>query len=335
MNERKDITTLGFLILPGFPMSCLTSAIEPLRAANEIAGQNAFAWKLISEIGARVDSSAQVGFDPDCALDAVEGLDILFLLSGPNGPLQNPKRTFSRLRHLARHGVKMGGVSGGVFPLARSGLLDGRKSSVHWCYEAAFGAEFPDLEITDEVIVIDRNLYTVSGAAAVFDLMLHLIEDELGENVSTEVACWFQHPLVRGQGIRQKVPTFRSVSTADMLPRAVEQAIELFAKHIREPISITDVAARVNLSVRQLDRSFKTSTGQNPSHYYRTLRMNAARQLVMYSKDTMTEIANEVGYSSSAKMGRHYREVFGLSPQEERKKINLFRVEGNRPIPSS
>lgn len=326
--------TLGFLIFPGFPMSCLTSAIEPLRAANEIAGQTAFAWKLISETGSRVDSSAHVGFDPDCALDAVEGLDLLFLLSGPNGEFQNDKRGFSRLRYLARHGVKMGGVSGGVFPLARSGLLEGCKTSVHWCYEAAFGAEFPDLEITDEVIVIDRNRYTVSGAAAVFDLMLHLIEDRLGEDVSTEVACWFQHPLVRGQGVRQKVPTFKSVSTADMLPRAVEQAVELFAEHIAEPISITDVAERVHLSPRQLERSFKASTGQSPSRYYRTLRMNAARQLVKYSKDTMTEIASEVGYSTSTRMARHYREVFGVSPQEERKKINLFRVEGNRPIPS-
>lgn len=335
MNENKATTTLGFLIFPGFPMSCLTSAIEPLRAANEIAGQTAFAWKLISEMGARVDSSAQVGFDPDCALDAVEGLDLLFLLSGPDGEFGTPKQGFSRLRHMARHGVRMGGVSGGVFPLARSGLLEGRKSSVHWCYEAAFRAEFPDLEISDEVIVIDRKRYTASGAAAVFDLMLHLIEDQLGEDVSTEVACWFQHPLMRRAGVRQKVPTFKSVSTADMLPRAIEQAVNLFAENIAEPISITEVAARVHLSPRQLERRFKALTGQNPSHYYRTLRMNAARQLVMYSRATMTEIANEVGYSTSTTMAQHYREVFGLSPQEERKRINTFRVEGNRPIPST
>ena len=55
MTRGESTTTLGFLIFPGFPMSCLTSAIEPLRAANEISGQAAFDWKLIGETGARVD----------------------------------------------------------------------------------------------------------------------------------------------------------------------------------------------------------------------------------------------------------------------------------------
>lgn len=335
MNESKDTITLGFLIFPGFPMSCLTSAIEPLRAANEIAGQTAFAWKLVSESGARVDSSARVGFDPDCALADAAGVDYLFLLSGPSGAFAAPKPGYSRLRHLARHGMIMGGVSGGVFPLARAGLLAGCKTSVHWCYEAAFAAEFPEIDISDEVIVIDHNRFTVSGAAAAFDLMLHLIEQRLGTDVTTEVACWFQHPLVRGQGVRQKIPTVRSMSTADMLPRAVEQAVDLFASRLADPINIADVAARVRLSPRQLERSFKAATGQSPSHYYRNLRMNAARQLVQYSKITMTEIAAEVGYASSARMAQHYRAAFGLTPQEDRRKINLFRVEDNRSIPST
>lgn len=335
MNENTDTTRLGFLIFPGFPMSCLTSAIEPLRAANEIAGQTAFEWALISETGQRVDSSAHVGFDPDCALGEVDALDYLFLLSGPNGMFQSPKRAFSQMRRLARHGVAMGGVSGGVFPLARSGLLDGCSTSVHWCYEAAFAAEFPDLAITDDVIVIDQNRHTVSGAAAAFDLMLHLIEQRLGDDVTTEVACWFQHPLVRGQGVRQKIPTFKTVSTANMLPSAVTQAVDLFASHIGDPVSIAQVAAHVQMSPRQLERTFKRSTGQSPSRYYRMLRMNAARQLVQYSKNTMTAIANEVGYPTSARMAQHYRQVFGLSPQEDRKKINMFRVQGNRPLPST
>jgi transcriptional regulator GlxA family with amidase domain len=316
-------------------MSCLTSAIEPLRAANEIVDQQAFDWTLISETGQRVDSSAHVGFDPDCALGDVSGLDYIFVLSGPNGVFQTPKSAFSQLRRLARHGVAVGGVSGGVFPLARSGLLEGCRISVHWCYEAAFIAEFPNLETTDEVIVIDRNRHTVSGAAAAFDLMLHLIEQRLGEDVTTEVACWFQHPLVRGQGVRQKIPTFKSISTADMLPPKVAQAIDIFAANICDPIGISEVAARVKLSPRQLERMFKSSTGQSPSHYQRMLRMNATRQLVQYSRNSMTAIANEVGYSNSSRMSQHYRQVFGLSPQEDRKKINLFRVEGNRPLPSS
>ncbi|WP_246107291.1 GlxA family transcriptional regulator [Puniceibacterium confluentis] len=334
MIESKTSITLGFLIFPGFPMSCLSSAIEPLRAANEISGETAFSWKVIGETGARVQSSAGVWFDPDVSLHAAQDLDYLFLLSGPLAEFENPKHGNGRLRSLSRHGVRIGGISGGVFPLARSGLLDGHVCSVHWCYEAAFAAEFPRHRLESDVIIIDRDRLTVSGAAAVFDLMLNLIEQRLGEDVTTEVACWFQHPLVRGQGVRQKVPTLHRESTSDMLPPSVRQAIKVFGEHICDPVNVDDVARMVELSPRQLERNFKAATGQSPSRYYRSLRLNAARQLVLYSNDSMTSIAMAVGYGATAPMARQYREAFGTTPQQDRQKINLFRVEKNRPIPS-
>ena len=334
MTRGESTTTLGFLIFPGFPMSCLTSAIEPLRAANEISGQAAFDWKLIGETGARVESSAHIWFDADRALTDDLELDYLFLLSGPLARFETPRPSNGRLRSLSRHGVRVGGVSGGVFPLARSGLLAGHRCSVHWCYAAAFAAEFPDHPVEDDVIIIDRDRLTVSGAAAVFDLMLGLIDARLGEEVTTEVACWFQHPLMRGQGVRQKVPTLRRESTSDMLPPSVAEAIRIFGDHIEDPVNVDDVAQLVGLSPRQLERNFKTATGQSPSRYYRNLRMNAARQLVLYSNDSMARIAAAVGYGATAPLVRQYRRAFGATPQQDRQKINLFRVERNRPIPS-
>jgi transcriptional regulator GlxA family with amidase domain len=331
-NEHNKI--LGFLIFPGFPMSCLTSAIEPLRAANEITGTKAFAWTVIGETGARVTSSAEVGFDPDVALQDIEKIDYLFILSGPLGKFENPKSGNGKLRLLARRGVAMGGFSGGVFPLVRAGLMDGHKCSVHWCYDAAFKTEFPDIAAMDNVITIDRSRYTASGATAVFDLMLKLINDQLGAETMTEVACWFQHPYVRGEDVIQKVPTFKTASTDDMLPRGVVKAIRMFDEHIDDPIQISDVAAAVAMSARQLERSFKRSTGQSPLKYYRMMRMNKARQMVLYSNDTMTEIAIAIGYSSATPMMRNYQEIFGISPSEERKKINTFRVSENIAIPA-
>ncbi|HAM91518.1 MAG TPA: AraC family transcriptional regulator, partial [Rhodobacteraceae bacterium] len=98
MYQDKKKIVLGFLIFPGFPMSCLTSAIEPLRAANEIAGAEVFAWKLISETGDRVKSSALVSFDPDLTLDTADDLDFLILLSSPLAQFKNPKHANGRLR---------------------------------------------------------------------------------------------------------------------------------------------------------------------------------------------------------------------------------------------
>lgn len=316
-------------------MSCLTSMIEPLRAANEIAACRAFKWTILSESGDRVASSAEVVFDPDQTLAAARDIDFLFLLSSPTANFTDRKTGEGQLRRLARHGTAVGAVSGGVFPLARSGLLDGHAVSVHWCYEAAFGQEFPALEMRDDVIVFDHPRYTVSGAAAAFDLMLNFIGERLGADVATEVACWFQHPVVRGRGVRQKTPTFHRESTADLLPAPVAKAVDILNRHVSDPIAVEELAGTVGVSPRQLERQFKKATGQSPSRYYRTLRMKAARQLVLYSKEPLPRIAAAVGYETVTPLLRHYREEFGLNPADDRDKINRFRFEDNRPLPSA
>ena len=331
---QSDAKRLGFLIHHGFPMACLTSMIEPLRAANEIVGKTAFTWQLIGEEDAHIISSAEVAFEPDVTLADVQGLDYLFVLGAPKSEFTNIKTSNGILRRLVKHGMLIGGISGGVFPLARSGLLDGYTCSVHWCYRAAFEAEFPQIETVDDVIYSDRTRITVSGAAAGFDAMLNLIAQELDTEVMTEVACWFQHPLVRGEGVQQRIPTARSSSTDDMLPKAIQKAVQLFSESFEDPISVTEVANIVGLSPRQMERKFKQATGQSPINFYRSKRMHAARQLVLYSGDNISEIALAVGYSTSAPLVKYYKEEFGLAPLEDREKINMFRVTENAPVPS-
>lgn len=327
MPREKPIR-FGFLLLPGFPMSCLTSAIEPLRVANEIAEHKVFDWCLLSEDGGAVRSSARVGFDADHALPDMAGLDYLFVLSAPDSAFASRSASHGRMRHLARHGSVLGAISGGVFPLARAGLLNDHRVSVHWCYRAAFAAEFPAIESSDEVIVVDRARQTASGSAAAFDLMLHLIGDRLGPDVSTEVACWFQHPIIRSTGVQQRVPTLHADSTVDCVPEPVRRAIALLNDHIEDTISIAEVADRMNMSQRQLERRFKSATGQSPSVYYRTMRMKAARQLVRFSTLPITEIAIEVGCTNASQLSKNYRSVFGLSPFEDRRNNMAFRDTG-------
>lgn len=333
MNDMK-IQSIGFLIFDGFPMACLTSMIEPLRAANEISGLDAFSWTLLAETDEKVRSSAGVSFEPDVTLANASRLDFLILLSSPMGGFENSKSGYGILRNLARHGTILGGISGGIFPLVRSGVMAGQRVSVHWCYDAAFRSEFPKVAASNQVIELSARSCTASGGAAAFDLSLKLIEDSLGSNVATEVACWFQHPLMRGEGVRQSIPIYRQSSTDATLRPVVAKAIAVFAANLSEPVSVAKVASEVGVSARQIERSFKKETGQNPSHYYRSMRMNAARQLVMYSKDSMAQIALQVGYGSTTPMVQHYRNAFGISPQEDRRRINLYRVQDNISLPS-
>lgn len=326
--------TLGFVIFPGFPMACLTSAIEPVRAANEIAGTETFRWKVLSETTDPVTSSAGVVFAPDGAMTDAQDLDHVFLTSSPDGVFQHTTKATTFLQRHLREGKSIGAFSGGIFPLARTGLLNGHPASVHWCYDAAFTAEFPDVEPVKTVICEDDQRLTVAGAAAVFDLMLSLIEKALGAEVMTEVACWFQHPFVRTGDVSQKTPSLTTAATTDTMPKQVSKAIQMFAEHIEDPVQIKDVAAAVNMSTRSLERSFRRATGESPLKYYRLLRLKQARQLVLYSSDTLTEIAYSVGYSSTSPMLNHYKQVYGVTPQEDRRNRNSFRVTDGSCLPS-
>lgn len=325
MTERGGPLRLGFLMFPGFPMACLTSAIEPLRAANEITGRQEFVWSLVAEGSSPVRSSADIGFEPDVALQDLETVDQLYLLSPPTAEYADPRRSPAKLRWLDRTGVTLGAFSGGIFPLARAGLLEGRPCSVHWCYEAAFKADFPGVEAREVTILREGRRATASGAGAVFDLMLRLIEERLGRDCMTEVACWFQHPFVRDANASQKVPVARAGSTTDSLPAAIREAIRLFETHVEDPLRIPDVATAVGLSGRHFERLFKRETGQSPLRYYHHLRLMKARQRVLYSNESFREIAASVGYMTSSPMIRHYTEFFGVSPRDERRLTQSMR----------
>ncbi|WP_082484489.1 GlxA family transcriptional regulator [Rubellimicrobium mesophilum] len=311
----------GFLLFPGFPMACLTSAIEPLRAANEITGRPEFAWTLLGEAPGPVRSSASVRFDTDATLAEAAGLDALVCLSPPDARFLDPRRSEAALRLLARRGVTLGGFSGGVFPLMRAQALGRHTPSVHWCYEGAWAGEFPDRGTSRNAIQREHGRITVSGAGAVFDLMLRVIEERLGRALMTEVACWFQHPFVRDETALQARPVARAGGTEAMLPPPVREAVRLFGLHIEDPLAIAQVAAQVRLSERTLERAFRAATGETPLRYYRRLRLERGRQRVLYSTDTVTEIARSVGYSTSTDFARHYQEAFGVHPADERRRL--------------
>ncbi|MGR3617406.1 MAG: GlxA family transcriptional regulator [Paracoccaceae bacterium] len=325
---------IGFLIFEGFPMACLTSMIEPLRAANEISGSDTFDWALISETQEKICASANVVFEPDAMLDETPDLDCLILLSSPSGAFALPQ-TPGLLRSLSRHGMMLGAVSGGVFPLSRAQVVGGERVSVHWCYEAAFQQEFPLITASDQVIELSPKFMTASGAAAAFDLSLLLIRGHLGDAIATEVACWFQHPVMRGKDVQQVSPRLNPHPADNDLPAAVREAIMLYTESLESPPSVQEIAESVGITPRHLERSFKKATGQNPSNYFRMLRLNAARQIVLYTNDPIARIASAVGYGSSTPLVRHYVDAFGVRPEEDRARINMFRVEGNSPVPST
>ena len=313
-------------------MACLTSMIEPLRASNEISDTKSFEWKLFSENADKVEASANVAFETDGKIEEIEKLDALILLSPPNADFIN-SRSVGVIRRLERHGCTIGAVSGGVFLLAKAKVRPNIRYSVHWCYAAAFTNQFPNNISSEQVIETDRNIMTASGAAAAFDLALLLIRSRLGSSIAAEVACWFQHPIMRNQDVKQVIPSLNELEGLEELPELARKAISLVNQKINYPLQVNDIADEIGITSRHLSRIFKEATGESPRQYFRKLRVNAARQMILYTNEKIGEIALSVGFSSASILRSHYIDLFSLSPEEERQKINLFRVNDNSPIP--
>lgn len=316
---------IGFLIFDGFPMSCLTSLIEPLRAANEISKTQTFSWELISENGLKVQASADIEFKCNQSIALAEDIDALILLSSPNSQFLLEK-TPSLLRHLERHGVLIGAISGGVFPLARAKVGYRTPYSVHWCYAEAFKTEFPNFTISDHIIEKHGRIVTASGAAASFDLALTLITENLSSSIAQEVACWFQHPIMRGGGAHQVLPRITTAEENIEFPYLVQRAISIVSSALDNPPSIDEISEELKISPRQLQRLFRQATGQSPKRYFLLLRMRAARQLVLYSSSKISDISELFGFINAFKFRRAYLEVFNLSPEAERAQLNLVSV---------
>ena len=224
-------------------------------------------------------------------------------------------------------------MSGGVFLLAKAKVRPNIRYSVHWCYAAAFTNQFPNNISSEQVIETDRNIMTASGAAAAFDLALLLIRSRLGSSVAAEVACWFQHPIMRNQDVKQVIPSLNELEGLEEMPELARKAIALVNQKIKYPLQVNDIANEIGITSRHLSRIFKEATGESPRQYFRKLRVNAARQMILYTNEKIGEIALSVGFSSASILRSHYIDLFSLSPEEERKKINLFRVNDNSPIP--
>ena len=302
-------------------MACLTSMIEPLRASNEISDTKSFEWKLFSENADKVEASAKVAFETDGKIEEIEKLDALILLSPPNADFIN-SRSVGVIRRLERHGCTIGAVSGGVFLLAKAKVRPNIRYSVHWCYAAAFTNQFPNNISSEQVIETDRNIMTASGAAAAFDLALLLIRSRLGSSIAAEVACWFQHPIMRNQDVKQVVPNLNELEGFEEMPELARKAISLVNQKINYPLQVNDIADEIGITSRHLSRIFKEATGESPRQYFRKLRVNAARQMILYTNEKIGEIALSVGFSSASILRSHYIDLFSLSPEEERKKIN-------------
>ena len=323
---------VGFLLIPGFAIISYAAAMEPLRAANVLSGRQLYRWTHISPHGEFVDASNGIRILCDSSIDAEPDLDLLLVCAGGNPALFREPATFSWLRAQARRGVRIGGVAGGPYILARAGLLDNHRCTIHWEHIPAFAEEFPQIELSRSLYEIAGNRPTCAGGIAALDMMHALIALDHGKELAAAVSEWFLQTHVRPSTGPQRM----SIRERFGIPNAkLIRVIEHMQENLEAPLSRETLADFVGVSVRQIERLFRTYLDTGFSEFYLTLRLERAKQLVHQTGMPLVEIALACGFKSASHFARAYARHWGKPPSSERRGASLAEGANARDLPYS
>lgn len=322
MNDRIPLqlpTRFGLLLVEDFTLISVASAIEPLRMANRLMGADFYRWKTISETGEAVRASDGLSINPDRGIedpDVFEDLDVIFVCGGRRVEKAVTDPVVFWLKRAASAGLQLGSISTGSYVLARAGLLDGYRCSIHWENIEALADLFPNVQVRRSTYTIDRDRLTSSGGTTPVDMMLYLVRRQCGPEITAAVAEQFIHERVRSGDDPQRAPLryFKGKHSMKLV-----SAVELMEANIKEPISQVELADSVNLSRRQLQRLFQKYLMCTPSRYYLQLRLQRARELLLQTDLSLVEIAAQTGFVSSSHFSKSYKELYNYSPSRERR----------------
>ncbi|MFQ6573613.1 GlxA family transcriptional regulator [Pseudomonas sp. UM16] len=306
---------IQFLLLPGFSAMGFISAVEPLRVANRFSGA-LYRWSVLSLDGGPVQASNGMSVNADRVLGQEVGASLLLVVAGFEPLACFAPALQQALRRLDHEGVILGGIDTGAMVLAEAGLLDGHRVTLHWEALEAFKERYPRLQVTQELFEIDRHRITCAGGTASIDLMLDLIAQSHGSELAVQVSEQFLLSRIRPRQDHQRM---QIASRYGISNRKLVQVIGDMEKHTETPLSTLELASRVRVTRRQLERLFRLHLDDTPSNLYLSLRLEKARQLLSQTDMSVTQISLACGFELPSYFARRYKRHFGKCPREERR----------------
>ncbi len=241
---------------------------------------------------------------------------------------QVPAEILRALVAAHERGARVLSICTGAFVVAQTGLLDGRRATTHWRYIGALAAQFPRVQVEDNVLYVDHgDVATSAGTAAGLDMCLHVVRSDHGAARAARVARHMVMPPQREGDQRQyavrAAPARASGSLADLLDWAGE--------NLGQQLTLGVLARRAHLSSRTLDRRFREQLGVSPGKWLLSRRIDAARELLETTELTIDAIATRVGLSSATNLRRRFHHAVGTAPAAYRR---TFQVIPPQDVPS-
>ena len=296
-------------------MMSYASLAEPFRGANQISRHNLYEIIDIGVSSKPVQSSGSANIAPMALVGDALNLDYLFVVAGGDPLSFSNEKVTNWLRRMSRTGLCLGGVSGGPVILARAGLMNGRRMTLHWEHEEVLAELLPDLLIERTLYVIDRDRVTCAGGTTALDLTNALIAQHHGSNFARMVSDWFLHTEIRPSFGAQRESLAERVGSNN---NAILGSVQMMENHIADPLTLRQLASLTEISSRQLNRLFTQKLGRSTMNFYRELRLENAQKLLINSSLSLTEIALATGFSGSSHFSRTYTTYFGKAPSKSR-----------------
>lgn len=307
---------IGLIVLPGFAMGALASALEVIDEANRLLTDKAYRIRLWTPDGKPVRSQGWLSIAADATMSTKSELDLLIVYCEEIPDEQTINDILPVIRFYNRHGVPVGGVGAGALLLAKAGIHEECRWAVKWTYRDAFTELYPYSDLSLGLFEVHDAGFTCVGGHAFAHVILNLIEQRFGSEIANKIAFRQQlGPVRRADDVE---PQSLHLS-AHHLPSKLRSMISLMAENLEEPLERGEVAKSVGLSARQMERLFVRYLKVTPKRYYNTLRLERARNLLRQTDMSLAEIAIACGFETPTGFSKTYRKIFGCQPRQDRK----------------
>ncbi|WP_425406174.1 GlxA family transcriptional regulator [Hwanghaeella sp.] len=300
---------ISFILFNKFSNMALACLLEPLRVARDQSGAD-IRWSIFTEDDRVVTSSSGLTVSPQESLNIAAPSDLAVIIGGDEFRDCKGAALRRNLKPFLKDATLIAGDTGSWL-LARAGLLNGRRATIHWQVLEEFAEEFPEIEVLADRFVKDGRFWSCGSAAAALDLMLDYISDRFGPAIAFDAAAMFLHDNARRHGA-----SFPKQAMAQNVSRKLRSVITIMSETLETPHSIPRIAQHVNASERSLRRLFWSELRTTPGRYYLLLRLARARELIRYSQLDTNQIALRCGFANATTLSRSLRANFKADPKQ-------------------
>ncbi|MFE7588275.1 GlxA family transcriptional regulator [Kitasatospora sp. NPDC057512] len=306
MSRHRVVALLNQPQSP-FELACASEVFGTVRAGVPVR----YDFRVCTEHPGPVPTTVGYSMLVDAGLAALKEADTVIVpgWQPPGGPVS--PAVLAAVRGAHQRGARIIAICTGAFLLARSGLLDGRRATTHWCRTDQLAADFPDVEVDPDVLYVDHgDVATSAGAGAGIDLCLHLVRSDHGAAYAAQIARSMVLPPHReGSQLQYAVQPAHARTDESLAP-----LLEWASSRLGTRLTLDRLAEHAGLSSRTLARRFTRQLGTSPGQWLLRQRVEAARVLLEQTDLPVEAIATRVGLASAVNLRHRFRAAVGTTP---------------------